>query len=159
MRIIVISDTHGHVQAMQAVWSAHPEADRFIHLGDGLSDVEHFRQLRPDCPLLYVKGNTDFQSSVPEMADMVVNGHRILYTHGHSFSVKQSTEALRQYARRMGYGIVLYGHTHQPAYRFRNGIHYLNPGSAVLGSWYRFGIVDITPTDVICVTTEIQRTP
>ena len=159
MRIIVVSDTHGHHSAMEGIWSAQPHADRYIHLGDGMGDIELFRRNHPACDLYSVKGNTDFLSADPEIADMEILGHRILYTHGHTFFVKRSPDALRQYALRNGYDVVLFGHTHQPSYQFVNGIHYLNPGSAVQGVRYRFGIVDITLRSVICVTSEIQRTP
>ena len=156
MRIIVISDTHGQLAAMEGILAAQPGADRFIHLGDGMGDVEQFRRLHPDRDLYSVRGNTDMLSGDPETAEMIVMGHRILYTHGHAFHVKLSIEPLRAYAVNNGYDIVLYGHTHQPCRQFSHGVHYLNPGSAFYGGRYRFGIVDITPSGVVCVTADIS---
>ena len=86
---------------------------------------------------------------------MTVMGVRILYTHGHTFYVKSTVEILRSYAAEGGYDVVLYGHTHQPDYLYSRGIHYLNPGSAVYAGRYRFGIVDITPSGIVCAATEI----
>lgn len=157
MRIIVVSDTHGRTDVLERVLAAHPDADRFIHLGDGMGDIELFRERHPTCPLYSVRGNTDTLSTDPEMLDMTVAGQRILCVHGHTFSVKRSDEMLRDYAQKAGYDIVLYGHTHQPVYHYSGGIHFLNPGSAVSGVWYRFGIVDITSTGVVCMTAEIPR--
>jgi putative phosphoesterase len=157
MRIIVISDTHGHESAMEAIYQTHPNAQRYIHLGDGAHDIAVFRQRHPYCDLYSVKGNSDFSSGDPDRAEMEIAGKRNLYTHGHTFFVKHGLQHIREYARRQGYDIVLFGHTHTPLYDYADGIHFLNPGSDLCADRYRFGIVDITKNGVVCVSAEIER--
>jgi putative phosphoesterase len=157
MRIIVFSDSHGHIGALERIYQKHPNADRYIHLGDGMHDVQAMRAGHPGINLYSVKGNCDVGSPDPEKAAMEICGRAILYTHGHTFSVKYGINDLASYARERGFDIVLFGHTHTPLYDFYTGRHFLNPGCAYLGGKCRFGIVDITRQGVVCSTAEIEE--
>lgn len=52
MRIIVMSDTHRNYSSLEKIIRIHPNADMYIHLGDGEEDVNlavtRFRILLPD---------------------------------------------------------------------------------------------------------------
>jgi len=155
MRIIVLSDTHGSLSAFEQVFSRHPEADRYIHLGDGARDVAAFRERHPGCNLYSVRGNTDFSSGDPLTGEMEVEGKKILYLHGHIYHVKSGLTELQQFAQKKRANVVLFGHTHDPLYDFLDGVHYLNPGNCST-TCIRFGIVDITAAGIVCVATEID---
>ena len=43
MRIIVMSDSHGYSAQVEKIIHANPEADMFIHLGDGESEVAQMK--------------------------------------------------------------------------------------------------------------------
>jgi phosphoesterase, MJ0936 family len=156
MRIIVFSDSHGNTKALEAIYHKHPAADRYIHLGDGMHDVRALREKYPGMNLLAVKGNTDFTSADAETAFLETDGKKIIYTHGHIFSVKQGLSRLEEYGEKKGAHIVLFGHTHEPYYNYRNGIHYLNPGKAEMYGACRFGIVDITENGIACVAATLD---
>lgn len=157
MRIIVFTDSHGWPASLERIYQKQPNADRYLHLGDGMQDVRYMRDNYPEMNLLSVKGNIDFISGDPENAVLTAFGKKVFYTHGHTFSVKQGLDKLAAYAKGIHADIVLFGHTHTQFYDFVDGIHYLNPGNASGYRKYRFGIVDITEAGVVCVNAEVDK--
>lgn len=157
MRMIVLSDSHGREKALEAVYRAQPSADYYLHLGDGYPEVCAMRAKHPDMPLLAVKGNTDFTCPEPEIKQIATPHGNLLFMHGHRFSVKSGLGDLIEYAKQSGVQFGLFGHTHVPFYERIDNIHFLNPGCAEQGGKYRFGIIDVTETDVVCVLASIDR--
>jgi len=156
MKIIVFSDSHGRINALDKIYQCHSDAGYYVHLGDGYSDVCTMRSRYPDIKLSSVKGNTDFTSPENYSKILKIYGKNILCTHGHLVSVKLGLEQLRTYAKSVDANIVLFGHTHKPCYDFNEGIHYLNPGSAAESGYYQFGIIDITEQSVACTLSKID---
>lgn len=152
IRIAVISDTHGRPGRIEQLYRLQRGADLFIHLGDGLRDVEIARAQFPEMPLIAVAGNCDLGASEPNTKLIEQGGARILATHGHRYHVKSGLAALAAEANSRGAKVVLFGHTHQAMYNYRDGVHYLNPGSAgkPADGAARYGIVDITPQGIVC---------
>ncbi len=124
---------------MRRVMRLHHDADRIVFLGDGLADARAC-ELEFDHPIWQVRGNCDGWASlwngVPTEQELVLEGRRILLTHGHCFGVKGGIGQLAARAAGAGYDIVLFGHTHEPQETYctiqDRPIYLFNPGS--LGS-------------------------
>ena len=139
MRIVVLSDTHRDFYSLRKLVEKHRnDTQLFIHLGDGLQDLEQVRALYPKCSFLAVRGNCDFASTLPLAGFYAVESARIFYTHG-------------QAAAELDANVVLFGHTHQALHQYRKGVHLLNPGSLGMPQGDRtYGIVDVTPQGIVC---------
>ena len=145
MRLVIVSDTHGRVLNFRKVCLMQSKADVFIHLGDGICDVDTMRSVNPDLCFVSVKGNVDFGSSEPSDKLLVLEGKRIFLTHGHSYGVKRSYDGVIAAGEKAKVDIILFGHTHNPYLNYTNGIYIMNPGSLEKppGNNPQFGIIDI----------------
>ena len=118
----VISDTHGLLrpEAATALHGAH----LIIHAGDvGKPGV--LEELHAIAPTVAVRGNVDrgeWATRLP-LAEVVEVGTLHLY-------VLHDPAELDLDPAAAGFAAVISGHTHRPAAEVRNGVLYLNPGSA-----------------------------
>ena len=130
-QFIIVSDSHGNQEGLARVLQAHPKADALLFLGDGLSDLAAVRQTTR-CPLVYeVRGNCDYDRSVPADRLISLGGLRLFVTHGDGYEVKLTTGPLRRAAAQRGAEAVLFGHTHSPCcFQEPDGLWVLTPGSA-----------------------------
>ena len=75
MRIIVISDTHQYYRNFETIVLRNPDADMFLHLGDGESEYQLLCRNMPEVAdkFRYVKGNCDYSSDAPmtELIDLL----------------------------------------------------------------------------------------
>ena len=116
MELLIVSDSHGRVENIQAAIERQVKApDAILFLGDGARDLD--RLWVCDIPIWAVRGNCDWSSS--DYADkterlLYLEGHTLLLTHGHEWSVKGGLGALALHAAEEGADIVLFGHTHTP---------------------------------------------
>jgi uncharacterized protein len=118
----VISDTHGLLRP-EAV-AALTGADLIIHAGD-VGKPEVIEELRAIAPTFAVRGNIDTASwaeALP-MTARVDAGQR-------QFFVLHEIAQLDLDPAAAGFAAVVYGHSHQPALETRDGVLFLNPGSA-----------------------------
>jgi putative phosphoesterase len=118
----VISDTHGLLRP-EAV-AALAGSDVIIHAGD-VGDAAVLAALRAIAPVFPVRGNIDkgkLGAALPETAVVEV-GTLLLY-------VLHDIAQLDIVPEEVGFAAVVYGHSHQPLMETRNGVLYLNPGSA-----------------------------
>jgi uncharacterized protein len=121
-RIGVISDTHGLVrpQALRALAGA----DLIVHAGDvGSPDV--LEALRAVAPVVAVRGNNDRGTWAAALAET-----EVVETDGRSLYVLHDLKELDLDPRVAGFDAVIAGHSHQPRIERRDGVLYLNPGSA-----------------------------
>lgn len=127
-KIIVISDTHGGLKAVEALRPLVAENDLVIHLGDGVGDI---RTLMADYPdkFYFCRGNCDFFSPLPLSGELEVEGVKIFYCHGHEYGVKSRLSSLVEAGKARGAQLVLYGHTHRALISEEEGITLVNPGS------------------------------
>ena len=122
MVIGVISDTHGLVrpEALRALRGA----DLIVHAGDvGSPDVLH--ALAALAPVAAVRGNNDrggWARTLPETRTLEVAGAVLHVVHD------LSTLAIDPAAD--GIDMVIAGHSHRPLLARRDGVIFLNPGSA-----------------------------
>jgi len=121
-RIGVISDTHGLLrpEAIRALRGV----DRIIHAGD-VGSPEVLAGLRALAPVTVVRGNNDrgaWARALHETVTLRVAGARIHVLH----DVKEL--ALDPVGARVD--VVIAGHSHTPTLATRDGVLFLNPGSA-----------------------------
>jgi hypothetical protein len=123
----VISDTHGLLRP-EALAALHG-CDRIIHAGDvGAPDV--LDGLRLLAPTVAVRGNVDtdaFGMKLPRSRVVELEGHRIYVLH---ILDELRLDELAVRPAPEGVSAVIYGHSHQPSIEDRDGVLYLNPGSA-----------------------------
>jgi putative phosphoesterase len=118
----VISDTHGLVrpEALDALRGV----ALIVHAGDiGGPDV--LAQLGAIAPVAAVRGNNDrgaWAAALPE-TDVVDVGGRLLY-------VLHDVKTLDLDPAAAGFHAVIAGHSHRPSVQERDGVLFLNPGSA-----------------------------
>lgn len=121
-RIGVISDTHGLLrpEALRALRGS----DRIVHAGD-VGDPGILDELGRLAPVAAVRGNVDrgpWAEALPE-TEVVEAGSVHLY-------VLHDLGALDLDPAAAGFAAVVSGHSHRPASELRDGVLYLNPGSA-----------------------------
>ena len=128
MRILIVSDTHKSHRNLERVLEQTVDIDMLIHLGD-TEGGEYYIQALADCPVHIIGGNNDFFSELPREEEFEIQGKHIFITHGHYYYVTMNEEYLKKEAKDRGADIVMYGHTHRPAYSDEDGLITLNPGS------------------------------
>jgi putative phosphoesterase len=121
-RIGVISDTHGLVrpQALRALRGA----DLIVHAGD-VGTPEVLDALRAIAPVVAVRGNNDRGRWANALAET-----EVVKQSGRALYVLHDVNELDVDPRAAGYDAVIAGHSHQPRVERRDGVLYLNPGSA-----------------------------
>lgn len=128
MKVLVVSDTHGHdenlMRAVQREWPF----DALVHCGDLEGSEEYLRESL-DCACFFVKGNNDFFSDLPKDDVFCLENYRIMVTHGHMYGVSFSTSQLEEEARCKNVQVVMFGHTHYPYLDEQEDLTVLNPGS------------------------------
>jgi uncharacterized protein len=119
VKIGVISDTHGLMrpQALQALRGS----ELILHAGD-IGAPTILEQLEAIAPVTAIRGNNDTDAwamQIPERVDLELEGVRVHMLH----NVKElgATDGTR---------VVIAGHSHRPLIERRDGVMYLNPGSA-----------------------------
>jgi uncharacterized protein len=118
----VISDTHGLLRP-EAV-AALRGSDLIIHAGD-VGTPEIIDELEKTAPIFTVRGNVDRGSwAVRLPATELVN------VGGLSLFVLHDIAELDRDPAAAGFAAVVYGHSHVPKIERRDGVLYLNPGSA-----------------------------
>lgn len=128
MKIVVVSDTHKDFAALEEVVNNNPDADLFIHLGDGENEARDIMNLHPEKAMIYVAGNCDL--GFHKDAEIVsACGYKIFCTHGHLQDVQSGLDRLVRNAKLNDCRIALYGHTHIYHTEKIDDIFVMNPGS------------------------------
>jgi putative phosphoesterase len=119
----VISDTHGLLRPQTV--AALRGSDLIIHAGD-VGNATIIDELRAIAPVFAIRGNIDTEPWAKRLptSDVVEVG-RLLF-----FYVLHNIADLDLDPSTAGFAAVVYGHSHRPAIERRDGVLYLNPGSA-----------------------------
>lgn len=160
MRIVVMSDSHGRIERIKKVIEEQPKAELFIFLGDGTRDFHAAMRGVPKEDWC-VCGNCDFGSSDEYQLISYVKDIQFYCTHGHQWNVKHSLEELIQEAKKKEVKVLLYGHTHEAYYEYRDGIHIFNPDSlgSPRGPFYpTYGVIDIQGKNIVCSHLRLEET-
>ncbi|MES2536619.1 MAG: metallophosphoesterase family protein [Pseudomonadota bacterium] len=121
-RIGLISDTHGVLrpQALHAL----RDVRHIIHAGD-VGTPEILQQLAQIAPVTAVRGNNDqaaWASVLPVSITLVISDV--------TFHVLHDLKELDLEPPAMGFQVVISGHSHKPSINTKEGVLYVNPGSA-----------------------------
>jgi uncharacterized protein len=118
----VISDTHGLLRP--EVLEVFRGVSLILHAGD-IGNAEVLEELRVLAPVTAIRGNNDigeWARRIPETQTLSVGDASIFMLHNlKEMKVNPSAENL---------AAVISGHSHKPAVDYRDGILFLNPGSA-----------------------------
>jgi putative phosphoesterase len=122
LKIGLISDTHGLLrpEALRALRGSR----HIIHAGD-IGDAAILEALRAIAPLTAVRGNNDrerWARTIPETAQIEPEGTRIYVIHNIAELAIDPVAA--------GVQAVVSGHSHRPHIERKDGVLYINPGSA-----------------------------
>jgi uncharacterized protein len=118
----LISDTHGLLRP-QAI-AALRGSDFIVHAGD-IGDPSVLERLSRLAPVTAVRGNVDrgsWASSLPETAVLEVGRIVVFVLH--------NLDDLDLDPAAAGFRVVASGHSHQPVSREKDGVLFVNPGSA-----------------------------
>lgn len=127
MRIGLISDTHGTLH--NGVFDHFDGVAHILHAGD-IGDPDILTALSAVAPVSAVWGNTDgieIRLHVKETAALEIGGRTIMVVHGHRLG--SPTPAGLDQAH-PGPDIIVFGHTHRPAFERIGARLFINPGSA-----------------------------
>ena len=151
-RIIVVSDSHGDTDSLQAAFdqaAKHGKIDYAVFLGDGASDFERIYSslLLRGIVCYAVKGNNDWRSMDQSELTFTVNNVRFFACHGHTRQVKYGLERLWFAALEHGAAVALYGHTHREKIDLEHNLHFINPGAVCERSILRSAYAEILVED------------
>lgn len=156
-RLIIISDSHGRTKSFEKICASHPEAERFVFLGDGAGDYEYIHSSHPDWAMIGVQGNCDYMSVLPDLQEMVLDNWRILMVHGHKHAVKSTDHYLLKEAKERGCNAVLFGHTHvQQCYK-KDGIWLLNPGAVMDYRGPQYAVLDLGGENIFIANLTVYK--
>ena len=126
----VLSDTHGRLDS--AIVDLFDGCDHIIHAGD-VGDRAILERLRVLAPVTAIYGNSDGGdlAHLHDSATVTLGGVTVLVRHD-LVMVEALDAAILEAMRAAGRGVVICGHTHVPKIKRKDGILYLNPGSASL---------------------------
>ena len=122
MKIGLIADTHGLLrpQALAAL----QDVDHLIHAGD-IGGPQILAELERIAPLSVVRGNNDsdaWADAIPESLTLRFGAISLYVLH--------DLKKLAIDPKAEGIDVVIAGHSHKPLHDERDGVLYLNPGSA-----------------------------
>ena len=118
----VLSDTHGLLrdEAREAL----ADCSLILHAGD-IGDPAILRELKYIAPLVAVRGNTDMSSWSQSLSH-----NELVEFQGFSFYILHDLMELDLDPQAARLSAVISGHTHRPLIEERQGVLFLNPGSA-----------------------------
>ena len=122
MRLGVLSDTHRLLRP--EVLPALHGVDHILHAGD-VGDPKILEALQSVAPVTAIRGNIDRSgpcAALPATEAVELGGHLFYLVH--------ALPDLDLNPKAAGISAVIYGHSHKPSVTWKDGVLYLNPGSA-----------------------------
>ena len=121
-KIGLISDTHGLLrpEALEALRGS----ELVLHAGD-VGKQEVLEELRKLAPVVAIRGNVD-----TDLWCSTLKNSELVETSAATFYLIHNIGDLDLNPAAAGINVVLFGHSHQPAQYKKDGVLYINPGSA-----------------------------
>jgi putative phosphoesterase len=121
-RVGLISDTHGLLRPQAVAFLR--GSDFIVHAGD-VGNGALLDELREIAPVTVVRGNNDKGAWADSLAatEVLTVGEVAIY-------VLHDVAELDLDPAAAGFGAVVFGHSHRPVTETRDGVLYVNPGSA-----------------------------
>ena len=120
-RIGLIADTHGLIRP--EALAALKGSELIIHAGD-IGTPEVLQALGNIAPVVAIRGNNDRDSwaqQIPHLLDLKISGIKIYVIHDVNELDRDSVD---------GFHAVISGHSHKPNVITKDGVLFVNPGSA-----------------------------
>lgn len=133
MKVGIISDTHikKNINSFMCLIDTYlREVDLIIHAGDYTS-LEALEVTKKYKKFVGVWGNVDgpeIRSLLKEKEIILLEGYRIGIFHGHG-TKGYTFDRVYEVFKEDDVDIIIFGHSHQPLVRTKNGILMINPGS------------------------------
>jgi putative phosphoesterase len=121
-RVGLISDTHGLMRP--EALAALAGVTHIVHAGD-IGSARILEQLGEIAPVTAVRGNNDrdaWAKNIPES--------EVLQIAGHSLYILHDLKELDLDPATAGFAAVIAGHSHKPVVTRKDGVLFVNPGSA-----------------------------
>lgn len=147
IKIGVVSDTHlpGYDERLKKIVDEHfGDADMIVHAGDlvDLSVLDLFagHEVKAVC------GNMDYSSvkeKLPEQLFFEINGFKFAVVHGWGTPAGIEERILAKIGK---HDCIIYGHSHNPVCRHRDGVLFFNPGSPTdrrFAAYRSIGVLEI----------------
>lgn len=129
MLVGVVADTHLYgTPVPEHVMDALEGSDLILHAGDIL-EMAVLEQLSTVAETIAVRGNMDHgdvSRLLPARRVLDVMGFRIGLTHGHGPPSRITWKVAAEFGR---VDCIVFGHTHEPLVKERDGVLFFNPGS------------------------------
>ena len=122
MRVGLISDTHGLLRPEASAFLR--GCDHIVHGGD-VGDQKVLQELGAIAPTTAVRGNNDKGGRARGLSDTELVQFAEVFVY-----VIHDLAELDIEPRAAGVAVVVSGHSHKPVIQERNGVLYINPGSA-----------------------------
>jgi putative phosphoesterase len=118
----IISDTHGMMrpEALDAL----RDVAHILHAGD-IGSEEVLAQLRKLAPVTAVRGNNDTQPWAKGIAEQ-----EVFECEGRAIYMLHDLKELDRDPAMSGFAAVITGHSHKPLITNKDGLLFVNPGSA-----------------------------
>jgi putative phosphoesterase len=118
----VISDTHGLLrpEALEALRGV----EHILHAGD-VGEPSILDALRALAPVTAISGNIDVNGPCSYLPPT-----EVVTLHGHTIYMLHDRHALDLNPAAAGFSAVISGHSHRPLIEWRQGVLFMNPGSA-----------------------------
>lgn len=115
MKILLVSDSHGDYDSLEALAKKYPNMDLYLHAGDSEQDEFSIK------PFISVRGNCDHYYDFPNYLVIPSPIGNIYVQHTPFVSKSVISEHNAK--------IVIHGHTHTRRNESVNGILFVNPGA------------------------------
>ncbi|MEK7188804.1 MAG: YfcE family phosphodiesterase [Patescibacteria group bacterium] len=162
MKIVIISDSHGHIQRIRHVvgFIAKIKADAIIHCGDWDNEESVVEVAKAKIPVYGVLGNADYNPFVegklsqlkivynPDVLEIEVSSKKILVCHFPG-------RLIQELDKEKGiFDIAFHGHTHREKEAVYKGTKIVNPG-ALQSLTPSFAIYDLDANAVEFIDIEV----
>ena len=121
MKIVVISDTHGNQKFLRKALINEDTFNYVFHLGDNYDDIDFNEDVIGGAEVIRVPGIFH-----PGYLDKSLSPVQFVSIGDISFTLIHNIDDLR--SMDPSTNVVLYGHTHIPAYDVSGKVHFANPG-------------------------------
>ncbi len=143
MKIGIVSDSHGDLEALQKSLFFLKETENvehLFHLGDNASDTVFMQHIIPS--IFKVPGTRETGYEDPAIRTLNISLEGISFSLSHVIDEKAP-----------GVDVVVYGHTHVPRAYLENDILYVNPGHVINNTmrypFPTFAVLDLIRSSII----------
>lgn len=124
MKVLIVSDVHGHIDALQTILDRHHDVDACLSSGD-----QELPQSWLDKNTIQAVYGNAYQDSGQAMIQTVFNDWRVVMVHGHQHQLHRGDHGLAHLMAQTQADIIVHGHTHVLRLTQTGKGYLLNPGA------------------------------